>query len=193
MNLTRPSLPSDEEVHWHGLSKDLMIAFSEYVNDQEPGICGSYSLAAFLDVLDRLKGEEGMSFEERLQALVPLVERKFPYSGTFAWDILKGLKEFLPKNCHSGLHWSFNPHLAAKRCLDGPVVLPIILGTSWLQGSPYGNHWVLAYAYKKEEEGIVFSCYDNHGNSEALIPSAEVLTAIWLDPSSFVNRASVLK
>lgn len=57
-----------------------------------------------------------------------------------------------------------------KRLLQGK---PVIVGLMKLKGSTYGNHWVVAYGYKKDETGKEWlKVHDNWGNYHKVIPAS---------------------
>lgn len=44
---------------------------------------------------------------------------------------------------------------------------PVIVGTLAMQGSSYGDHWVVAYQYNDGQS--LYKCIDNHGRQAATI------------------------
>ncbi|EOT40863.1 MULTISPECIES: hypothetical protein [Enterococcus] len=50
---------------------------------------------------------------------------------------------------------------------------PVIVGLMKLKGSTYGNHWVVAYAYKKDAMGNYWlKVHDNWGDYQKVIPAS---------------------
>lgn len=67
--------------------------------------------------------------------------------------------------------------------------LPIIVGTVSFLGSSYKNHWLLVYAYAYDSKGkLWYKAYDNHGNSQAVIPAVQTLSAVFLERKVDLNK-----
>lgn len=65
-----------------------------------------------------------------------------------------------------------------KRLAQGK---PVIVGLMKLRGSTYGNHWVVAYAYKKDETGKEWiKIHDNWGNYRKVVPASWINATVSL-------------
>lgn len=58
-----------------------------------------------------------------------------------------------------------------KPLLEANIPKPGIIGLFRWLGSPknYRNHWVVAYAYRKENNQTFYQVHDNHGLYDAVV------------------------
>lgn len=170
-------------IKWQGLKTKRFRPYRKWINSGNPGICGSFCVSVMLD--DFLRQTQGFGLEEEayIKGVKPIVDDYFPYKGTFLWDIKRGLDYFMKKldqPYRAKTH--LIPDLKVKELLDSDHPRPLIVGTTKLQGSKYGNHWVLVYQYGYSKDGdLYFKGYDNHGRYASAIPARETLSVIWLE------------
>lgn len=167
---------------WHGLPMAAMKPYQKYVNRIKPGICGSYASAALIHYFVQEKYGHQVDMDKLIKVLKPLIEDRYPYRGTFPWDLKSGINDFVPKplSVKTRYHLISNPIVLDQLNKENP--LPVIVGTSRILGNSYGNHWVLVYAYGYNEEGQLFyRAYDNHGRIGAVIPASQTLAAVWIE------------
>ncbi|MGY3724245.1 hypothetical protein SAMN05421767_10449 [Granulicatella balaenopterae] len=183
--IKRHPLPS-EELEWIGINEDYFKCYQSYINREAPGYCGSYSAAALTHyILKNIEHLEEVSMEKLLQTYRLMMEDVLLYPGTYLWDIARGLKEVLVK----GFGYQIKSHIFCEKVvveqLSKKDPLPVIVGTVAVLGSPYQNHWVVAYAYAKDSSGkLWFKIYDNHGHYKAIIPAIQTLRCCYVEKSS---------
>ncbi|AMB93338.1 dihydrolipoamide dehydrogenase [Aerococcus sanguinicola] len=165
---------------WQGLPADRFAKYRSWINREEPGICGSYVTAAL--VHDRVLADTGRALDpgRLLGASQELVDDKHLHKGTFIWNIYSGLDSLLGPQGYRVKVGLFSEVKVPDLMAAGYG--PFIVGTAGLLGSPYGNHWLLAYAYRYNDQGdLEFRCYDNHGQSQAVLPAKYCFSYAYLE------------
>lgn len=164
---------------WIGLTADK---FKPYKNWTTPkgGLCGTYAASVFMafyqDNLDdtiipsfiRFKYSKDKSNLVHYLRLF-IQKRGLP---TVAYQVAHGLSSYFS---YFGLNYRARATMiggwqrVVKRIDQGQ---PVIVGLNKLLGSTYGNHWVVAYAYKETTEGKRYlKIHDNWGNYQKVIPA----------------------
>lgn len=167
---------------WTGLSPRKFMTYQTYINRIKPGICGTYVSAALVHYVVKADRAYDLEMPTLLAALKPKIEDRQSYLGTFAWDLKNGLNELLAEDgvYRARYHLVSNPIVLRELSKDKP--LPVIVGTTRLFGSKYGNHWLLVYAFGYNAKGQLFyRAYDNHGRTMAVIPASQTLACVWLE------------
>lgn len=155
---------------WQGLPTERFAKYRRWINREEPGICGSYVTAVL--VHDRVFEDTGQNLDKDLLlgASQELVDDNHLHKGTFIWNIYSGLDSLLGPQGYR-VRLGLFPEVHVPKLMQAGYG-PFVLGTAGLLGSPYGNHWLLAYAYRYNDQGdLEFRCYDNHGKSQAILPA----------------------
>ena len=97
-------------------------------------------------------------------------------NGTFPWDVVTGMNELMVLYNSAYGSGSFPPYLAVYGL--SPVFIqvknviasgkPVILGLTefypWATGNPYGEHWVVAYAYSSDGLNSYYKVVDGWAN-----------------------------
>lgn len=166
---------------WTGLKPTRFNKYRSWINNQKPGICGTYVSAVLLhDVYLHTYGLN-VSKTSLLTGLKTVIDETFAYRGTFPWDLWHGLNVVLKYNPDYHARMSFIPDKKVVELLDRPDPLPVAVGTARLLGSSYKNHWVVVYAYGYDPNGkLYFKAYDNHGRSAAILPASQTFGCVWL-------------
>lgn len=170
---------------WTGLSSMQFTGYRTFVNRVKPGICGTYVSAALVHYTIKSERDYDLDMQTLLTALKPKIEDRQSYRGTFAWDLKEGLNELLAEDhvYEARYHLVSNPIVVRELSKEKP--LPVIVGTTRLFGSKYGNHWLLVYAFGYNDQGQLFyRAYDNHGRTMAVIPASQTLACVWLGKRS---------
>lgn len=168
-----------EKEIWHGLPEER---FKAYRNWRTPRgyLCGTYAasvlLAYYQDYVDeqmipsfirQKKATDGAT----LAAFLQLFIQRYGMP-TIAFQVAHGVSSFLGRyqqNVRSRATMIGGWQRAVKRIDQGK---PVIIGLNKLCGSTYGNHWVVAYAYKETATGErYFKVHDNWGSYCAVIPA----------------------
>lgn len=172
------NLPTD----WIGLSPTRFMKYKGWINQNRPGICGTYCAAVLLHDAIYQKTKQSLPKQLLLDGLKPVIDDALPYKGTFFWDVAHGLKRMLS---HTKV-WKVRTGLLNERII--PKILsddnprPIIVGTTKYLNSRYKNHWLVVYSYGYNEDGkLFFRGYDNHGRYKAVVPASETICCVWLD------------
>lgn len=168
----------EETVHWIGLEESDIRPYQSYVNQKSPGVCGTYCAAVLTSIVAHQQHIDSPNMEELLEWFEPRIERLLPYSGTFGWDVAIGLRFFWKR-----YGFSVSSSLFSERIVKQMVAnkQPVIVGTKRILGSPYGNHWLLVYAYAEDSKGrLWFKAYDNHGKIDAILPAVQTFGAVYL-------------
>ncbi len=171
-----------EEITWQGLDEKRFKKYRQWKNTRQPGICGSYVVSVLLH--DFLLQHYGLDYSQKqlIQGVEEVVDQWMPYQGTFVWDLAHGLNYFLEKFTDHRAQTHLLPDLAIPQILSSDHPRPIAVGTAELLGSPYHNHWLVAYAYGYDVEGkLYFKSYDNHGRYQAVIPASKSIGCVWID------------
>ena len=172
----------DYPKQWTGINPLNFTAYRSYVNRIKPGICGTYVSAALVHYTFKTDRDYELDMEQLLRILKPKIDDRQAYRGTFAWDLRDGLNDLLADDglYQARFHLVSNPIVIRELSKESP--LPVIVGTTRLFGSKYGNHWLLAYAFGYNQEGQLFyRTYDNHGRTMAVIPASQTLACVWLE------------
>lgn len=165
---------------WQGLDSSDFRPYRRFINRQLPGICGSYAASVLVHYYARQVYQLDLNLQDLLAVLEASIDGRFPYPGSFPWDIVHGLNQFL--DIGGPARWTLFSESAVFKSLAADRPLPVIVGTSRLFCSPYGNHWVLVYGYGYGEAGkLYYRCYDNHGRYQAKIPASQTTVGIYLD------------
>lgn len=143
-------------------------------------LCGTYAsavlLAYYQDHLDPTIVPLNIrrQFNDDPQALVEFLHLLIQPHGlpTLPFQVSMGLSRYfrffkLPYRARTTPVGGW--HRATKRISEGK---PVILGLMKNMGSTYGNHWVVAYAFKEDRDGKRwFKVHDNWGSAEKIIPA----------------------
>lgn len=175
------SLPK-EKLEWIGISESEFQQYQQYINNEAPGYCGSYSAATVSHYILTKVEQIDVSMELLLNGYRGLLEDVLFYPGTYLWDVKRGLKEVLGK----GFNYQVKTHLFAEKKIPAQLAqenpLPAIVGTVGALGSRYKNHWVVVYAYARDSSGkLWFKIYDNHGQYKKVIPAVQTLRCCWVE------------
>lgn len=167
-----------EILEWVGLPTILMKDYQTVINRKTPGICGTYCVAVLSDIVARQHHLELPEIQQLVSTLEQRIEYFFPYLGTYWWDVQRGLNHLWSKYGYRSTFALFS-EVCVPNLLDQSI--PVIVGTTRVLGSPYGNHWLVVYAYAYDSKGkLWYKAYDNHGSIEAVIPAVQTIGAIWL-------------
>ncbi|SEK53562.1 hypothetical protein SAMN04488700_1734 [Carnobacterium iners] len=168
--------------NWVGLKSTRFSKYRSWINNEKPGICGTYVCAVLLHDLYQNRYGKDLSKSLLVAGLKSVVDETFMYRGTFPWDLKHGLAVVLKGNPDYKAKLSFIPDRVVVEQLNKPNPLPITVGTTRVLGSPYQNHWVLVYAYGYNTKGkLFFEAYDNHGKSAAILPASQTFGCVWLE------------
>ncbi|AMB98755.1 hypothetical protein AWM75_01530 [Aerococcus urinaehominis] len=169
----------DASIAWMGLDADRFKKYRTWINRGSQGICGSYCSAVLIH--DRVYQDTGHQLNRKrlIASLTTLIDRFHPHRGTFIWNLAVGLNQFLieaPLTVKAALITECNvPQLIDN--YQQPVIISTLAGL----GSPYGNHWLLAYQYGYDGAGnLYFKCYDNHGRYQAVVPARHTISVVYL-------------
>lgn len=166
---------------WIGLKPVRFRKYRTWINNQKPGICGTYVSAVLLHDTYLHRYGVDVSKEKLLKGLKSVIDDTFPYRGTFPWDLWHGLNTVLKGNPDYQAKMLFVPDKKIVELLNQPDPMPVAVGTTRLLGSRYKNHWVLVYAYGYNKKGkLFFKAYDNHGRSTAILPASQTFGCVWL-------------
>lgn len=164
---------------WIGLSADKFKAYKNWTTP-ENGLCGSYAalvlIAFYQDHIDSaivpsfIRQKNSKNKENLVHYLRLFIQKRgFP---TIAYQVAHGLSSYFS---YFGLKYRARTTMVGswqrvvKRINQGK---PVIIGLNQLLGSNYGNHWVVAYAYKETAEGKRYvKVHDNWGNYQKIIPA----------------------
>lgn len=167
---------------WQGLEPKDFRQYRKFVNRIEPGICGTYASAALVHQVVQRERNYDLDMEQLLKVLEPVIDEAPWYKGTFAWDLVRGLNQLFSEDGSYRARYHLISNPVVVRELDKVNPLPVIVGTTRLFGSSYGNHWLLVYAYGYTDNGQLFyRAYDNHGRTQAVIPASQTLACVWLE------------
>lgn len=165
---------------WIGISPKEMRQYRQFINREKPGYCGTYTAAALLHYRMLQDLQLDLSMEELLKVLKPLIDGRHFYKGTYPWDLTKGMLDVVGSEGYQAKwHLISNPVVVEELSKD--PANPVIVGTTKVLGSRYGNHWVLVYAYGYNNQGKLFyKAYDNHGKINSVIAASQTMAAVWL-------------
>lgn len=169
-------------ISWHGLPTQRFEQYKSWINNENPGACGTYTAGVLLH--DFLYTHYQLDFDKSdiIEGLRPVVDLWLPYRGTFIHDIVHGLRFMLANVSHVCVNWNVFAERQAVSLLSAENPVPIIVGTNKWLGSRYKNHWVLAYQYGYDTKGDLWlKVYDNHGHYDSVINIKETLSCIWLE------------
>ncbi|MBM6615918.1 dihydrolipoamide dehydrogenase [Desemzia sp. RIT804] len=174
----RPSYPRT----WIGLKPTRFKKYQKWINRDKPGICGTYVSAALLHDTFLRYYEIDLDKENLLLGLKTIVDERFPYRGTFPWDLKLGLGYVVGDIAELSVKMSLIPETTVIDLLNRANPVPVAVGTAKLFGSKYKNHWLLVYAYGYNKEGkLYFKAYDNHGKYSAIVPASQTIGCVWIE------------
>lgn len=198
--IERYTLPQPEDQNdWTGVHSDLFKPYKHWIN--RDGTCGMLAatvlLSYYQDHIDsnavhpRLRKPNSTSYEKLYGVMLDYV-RSLMIKGTNAADIAFGLNRYFKDyKVDDRLSYTFNARFKMlttfgimKPLLTASIPKPAIIGLfSWL-GAPknYRNHWVVAYAYREDNDQIFYQVHDNHGRHAA------VINARWTSSVIRLNR-----
>lgn len=173
-------MEAKEANEWIGIPEER---FARYRHWKTPSgyLCGTYATAVFLAYYQDYIDKEILSEKLRRknttqnQPLVDMLQVMIQRHGlpTLPLQVGHGLSKFfdfykLPYRARTTTFGGW--HRAVKRIDQGkPVVIGLLKGL----GSTYGNHWVVAYAYKETADGKRYlKVHDNWGNHHKVIPAS---------------------
>ncbi|RCA12332.1 dihydrolipoamide dehydrogenase [Enterococcus durans] len=157
--------------------------FASYKKWRTPSgyLCGTYAAAVLLayyqDFRDELSLPEeirkkGSPIDEPLSSELKKMIQPLGLP-TIPLQVSGGLSRFLKKtdNPFSARNTIIGSwQRATKRIRQGK---PVMVGILKILGSPYGNHWVTAYAYYESVSGERFyKVHDNWGDYQRIIPAS---------------------
>lgn len=174
----KPSYPTT----WTGLKPIRFKKYQKWINREKPGICGTYVSAALVDDTFIHHYSAELSKEKLLAGLRTVVDDRFPYKGTFPWDLRLGLSYVLKDIPELNVKMSFVSERKVVELLNREDPIPVAVGTAKIFGSKYKNHWLLVYAYGyNKERKLYFRAYDNHGKYSAIVPASQTLGCVWIE------------
>ncbi|OQO70703.1 dihydrolipoamide dehydrogenase [Enterococcus villorum] len=164
---------------WVGLPEKRFLT---YKNWRTPAgyLCGTYAAMVLLAYYQDFQNErmippnlrtKGSKESEKLRDALRKTIQPLGLP-TVPLQVSHGITKFLKENdypCSARSTVAGSSQRATKRIRQGK---PVILGVLKVLGSPYGNHWVTAYAYYESSSGERFyKVHDNWGNYERTIPA----------------------
>lgn len=164
---------------WQGLNPQRFKRYASWINQYQPGICGTYCAAVL--VHDRLWQDLSydISKDKLINGLKQVIDDHHLHQGTFVWNIYNGLERIMAKTPYRVAIGAF-PEKGVPQIIDAALG-PVIVGSLKCFGSTYGNHWLLVYAYRYKDRGrLQFMAYDNHGDYQAIIDARETFTYAYL-------------
>lgn len=177
----RPSYPTK----WIGLKPTRFKKYQKWINREKPGICGTYVSAALLHDTFMNQYNVDVSKEKLLAGLRAVVDDRFPYRGTFPWDLRLGLSYVVKDIPELSAKMSFISERKVVELLNREEPIPVAVGTAKLFDSKYKNHWLLVYAYGYNKEGkLYFKAYDNHGKYAAIVPASQTIGCVWIEKTN---------
>ncbi|WP_277630899.1 dihydrolipoamide dehydrogenase [Atopococcus tabaci] len=173
---------SNKPKKWHGLPAKRFRKYRTWINRHKPGICGTYVSAVMLDDLFREEYGRELDKEKVIKGLKSVIDDRFPYKGTFPWDLKLGLNYVLGDFPEWKAKMSLIPDKVVVERLNQPDPRPVAVGTTKVLGSPYKNHWLAVYAYGYNADGkLFFKGYDNHGRYTAVVPASQTFGCVWIE------------
>lgn len=171
---------------WQGIDETKFYPYRRWINTKG-SLCGSYAAAVLLAYYQDHRTELTLPqyirkpFDEEVENLVSYLRlfiQPFGFS-TVALQVSSGISNF----CHyvGETLWARSTPVGGitriKKRLDQQK--PVIVGLNRLLGSTYGNHWVVAYAYRLDEQGACFlKVHDNWGDYRKEIPAKWVMGTV---------------
>ena len=157
--------------------------FASYKKWRTPSgyLCGTYAAAVLLAYYQDFRNElslpeeirkKGSPIDEPLSSELKKMIQPLGLP-TIPLQVSGGLSRFLKKtdNPFSARNTIIGSwQRATKRIRQGK---PVMVGILKILGSPYGNHWVTAYAYYESVSGERFyKVHDNWGDYQRIIPAS---------------------
>ena len=179
----------DQDLKWIGIPEQEFTYYKPFVNKEVPGVCGTYALAALTHYTIKKDTGYKLDMQQLIDGYLKIVDGAAPYVGTYFWDLTRGFKKMLGKKQPYRIHSTILTERTVLNELNKMSTLPIIVGTVSFLGSSYKNHWLLVYAYAYDSKGkLWYKAYDNHGNSQAVIPAVQTLSAVFLERKIDSNK-----
>lgn len=168
-----------EKNQWVGLTADKFEPYKNWITSKN-GLCGTNAASVFIafyqDNLDEtivpsFIREKNSKNNTHLVHFLRLFIQKRGWP-TIAFQLAHGLSSYFS---YFGLSYQARATMiggwqrVTKRIDQGK---PVIIGLNKYLGSSYGNHWVVAYAYKETDKGQRFvKIHDNWGSYQKIIPA----------------------
>lgn len=167
---------------WIGITEE---AFRPYRTWKTPSgyLCGTYATAVLFAFYQDYKGWQIIPEtlrevnQTKNQQLVSILKRNIQPLGlpTIAPQVAHGWNRYFKQvgwNSRGRTTMIGGWQRIKKRIDRGQ---PLLVGLNRLLGSTYGNHWVVAYAYRIDSSGKKWlKIHDNWGNYRAEIPASWV-------------------
>lgn len=167
---------------WIGLPATRFFKYRNWINNQRPGICGTYCAAVLVHDAIYEKTKKRLNKETLLNGLKLVVDDLMPYRGTFFWDIAHGIRRIFGNTRMWNVKVGILTERLVPELLSGDNPRPVIVGTTKFLNSKYKNHWVVVYAYGYDENNkLYYRAYDNHGSYNAVIPASQTFSCVWLE------------
>lgn len=165
---------------WIGIDAELFYPYRKIIT-KSGYLCGTSAATTFLCYYQdhlmptiipthiRAKDSENTA---ALQDLLRVIIQPFDFP-TLSFQVAHGMSRYFSL-FHLPLRARQTPlgglTRVIKRIDQGK---PVIVGLMKLKGSTYGNHWVVAYAYKKDAVGNYWlRIHDNWGDYQKIIPAS---------------------
>ncbi len=170
---------------WYGIDASRFYQYRNWTNTKG-NLCGSYAAAVLIAYYQDYRTEitlpaylrQPFADGENLVAYLRLFIQPLGYS-TIACQVSLGISRFC--QYHQQKIWARSTPIggitrAIKR-IDQHK--PVIVGLNRFLGSTYGNHWVVAYAYRIDENGAyIFRIHDNWGAYQKEVPANWILGTV---------------
>ena len=164
------------------------------------GICGTVSASALISYYDDYIDDRYVPANIRPRSSI------HPGSSNSQYALISSLFEYVDKNRIGVLPWELRDGInnwrsqystntlyqnrAISTVFATPSLImskidsnrPILVGLLKVYGSPYGDHWVMAYQYKHyHSTWIEYKVVDNHGNYTVVINSSWTMGTVRLN------------
>ena len=170
---------------WHGIEESRFYAYRNWTNTKGK-LCGSYAAAVLIAYYQDYRQElqlpayirQPFGEGENLVAYLRLFIQPLGNS-TVTYQVSSGISLFCQYH-HQKLWARSTPIGGLTRVIKRlDQQKPVIVGINRLLGSTYGNHWVVAYAYRVDDTGKYFlKVHDNWGNYRKEIPAKWIMGTV---------------
>lgn len=170
-------------VSFQGLLSSRFSRYKDWINNYNPGRCGTYAAGTMLaycdDYIDdafvpsSIRTRNSTSSGSLLTKLYTYIDQPNP-NGTISTQVAKGVSQFLANDAKILSKYSAYYGLAGTWSMAKTIInrgYPITIGMANSLGSTYGNHWVLVYQFYDSGSSSTsyYRCVDNHGSYTAVI------------------------
>lgn len=168
-----------KDLKWIGLDAQTFRPYQHWKNTGSVGECGSYVSAVLAHYLVKRDTNNDLSLSTLLKGLKGPIDHWPLHKGSYMWNLSFSLN-YLLKPAGYQAHYGLLTEKKVPELIKAGKG-PVIVGTTSILGSAYGNHWVLVYAYAYDEEGnLYYHAYDNHGKYQAIIPAKETIGYVYV-------------